>query len=819
MRRICRFLSFSFVVALGAAPLQAQTIRSTAEPGTGLAGFGSAIVIGDGEIFVSRTGASLLLPLLPSRTGGVHIFRPSPSTSGWGQAAHVSAADATIGDGFGGSMAVDGNTLMVGAPGTDDGEGAVYIFRKNGAGEWSESGVLRARDGVAGDSLGTALALSGNVALIGSTRHADARGALYVFESQGGGGGGGGGGAWTQRGKLAASNAQPNDRFGVAVAFNGSRALIGAVGVDGIRGAAYVFEYESGAFTEQATIRTDEQLSRNAAFGARLALHGNNALIAAPQVNGGVGSVYAFARDGSGTWHQTGTLVPEGATPPAIFGFAVALTENEAWIGAPGQSGFTGELYRARRGATGEWSTPQRVVMADLPAQAFFGGAIAVRGGLALVSALGTEFGSGTGFLFQRNAGTGWVVSGTLVDESGVSLPAITGGQVNCVDGTAADLFDCTDVDVVSFLPVDAVGGGRGISVSDVWGWTDPETGGEYALVGRFDGTAFIDVSDPFNPVYLGDLPLTEGATPNLWRDIKVYKNHAFIVSDGAGPHGIQVFDLTALRNVINPPVEFTETAHYDGIYSAHNIVINEETGFAYTVGNSMGGETCGGGFHMVNIQDPTNPTFAGCFSDPATGRVGTGYNHDAQCVKYHGPDQDHLGKEICFGSAETALSIADVTDKENPVPLAAASYPNVGYAHQGWITDDHRYFYLDDELDEIAGTVSKTRTMIWNVEDLDDPVLVKEFFGSTESSDHNLYIRGNFMYQSNYVSGLRIFDISDPENPKEVAYFDTVPGKDQPGFAGSWSNYPYFDSGIIVVTSMREGVFILKKRDTRLVF
>ena len=105
-------------------------------------------------------------------------------------------------------------------------------------------------------------------------------------------------------------------------------------------------------------------------------------------------------------------------------------------------------------------------------------------------------------------------------------------------------------------------------------------------------------------------------------------------------------------------------------------------------------------------------------------------------------------------------------------------------------------------------------------MEDLDDPILVKEFMGTTEASDHNLYIRSNLMYQSNYVAGLRILDISDPVNPVEVAYFDTVPlGDNKPGFAGTWSNYPYFDSGIIVVTSMREGVFILKKRDTRVVF
>ncbi len=288
MSRFRQFLPYSLIVALCAAPLQAQTVRSNTEHGAILAGFGTAIVIGDGEIFVSRTGASLLLPLLPSRTGGVHIFRPDPSTGAWEESAHVSAADATIGDGFGTAMTVDGNTLMVGAPGTDDGQGAVYLFRKNGAGEWSESGVLRARDGVAGDSLGAALALSGNVVLIGATRHADARGALYVFESQGG--------TWSQRGKLAASNTQPNDRFGVAVAFDGSRALIGAVGVDSLRGAAYVFGYDSGALTEQATIRTSEPLSRRAAFGARLALNGNDAIIAAPQSNGGVGAVYACTR-------------------------------------------------------------------------------------------------------------------------------------------------------------------------------------------------------------------------------------------------------------------------------------------------------------------------------------------------------------------------------------------------------------------------------------------------------------------------------------------------------------------------------------------
>ncbi len=244
--------------------------------------------------------------------------------------------------------------------------------------------------------------------------------------------------------------------------------------------------------------------------------------------------------------------------------------------------------------------------------------------------------------------------------------------------------------------------------------------------------------------------------------------------------------------------------------------MINEETGFAYAVGSSGGGETCGGGLHMIDIREPANPVFAGCFSDPATGLASTGYSHDAQCVVYDGPDEDYVGKEICFGANETALSIADVSDKDNPVAVASATYPNSAYLHQGWVSDDHRYFYMNDELDELAGVVERTRTLVWDIADLDDPILVKEHLGTNAASDHNLYVQGDLMYQSNYASGLRILDISDPENPVEVGYFDTVSvGEDAPGFAGSWSNYPYFESGIIIVTSMREGLFVLKKKTT----
>ena len=166
------------------------------------------------------------------------------------------------------------------------------------------------------------------------------------------------------------------------------------------------------------------------------------------------------------------------------------------------------------------------------------------------------------------------------------------------------------------------------------------------------------------------------------------------------------------------------------------------------------------------------------------------------------------------MGSNETALSIADVTDKDNPVVVGSATYPNSSYAHQGWLTDDHRYFYMNDELDELSGNTVGTRTLIWDLTDLSDPLLVSEFTSENLATDHNLYIQGDVMYQANYKSGLRIFDISDRANPTMIGFFDTYPGsEDSPGFDGAWSSFPYFESGTIVVSSLREGLFVLKRQ------
>lgn len=363
-----------------------------------------------------------------------------------------------------------------------------------------------------------------------------------------------------------------------------------------------------------------------------------------------------------------------------------------------------------------------------------------------------------------------------------------------CVGGFAGP-FPCSNVDLMTHLPLAEIGGGSG---NDIWGWTDPETGREYALVGRSSGTSFVDVTDPANPVYLGDLPTH--SSDSFWRDIKVHADHALIVSEASG-HGMQVFHLEELRNVTTPPVTFTESGHYAGFGSAHNIVVDNDTGFAYAVGTN----TCSGGLHMIDVSDPDNPVGAGCFSTD-------GYTHDAQCVTYAGPDADYTGRELCFNSNEDTLTIVDVTDKANPVQVSRTPYDGSGYTHQGWLTEDHARFLLDDELDE-TGFGHNTRTRVWDLADLDAPSVAFSYYGSLPASDHNLYVHQGHAYQANYRSGLRILDLAGiaAGGLSQVAYFDIYPANDNPGFAGAWSLYPYFASGTVVVSGIGEGLFVLR--------
>ncbi len=368
--------------------------------------------------------------------------------------------------------------------------------------------------------------------------------------------------------------------------------------------------------------------------------------------------------------------------------------------------------------------------------------------------------------------------------------------EASCNNGMAGP-YPCRDVDLMAFLPHTEIGGGSG---NDIWGWTDPLTGREYALVGRSSGTAFVDISTPSRPVYLGNLP-THTAVSS-WRGIKVFANHAFIVSE-AVDHGMQVFDLTQLRDVKSPPVTFAETAHYAGFGSTHTLAVNSRTGFAYAAGT----RTCEGGLHVVDVRTPTAPRAAGCFSFD-------GYSHETQCVVYEGPDTLYRDREICFNSNEDTLTVVDTTDKVEQVMLSRTGYGGSAYTHQGWLTEDQRFFLVNDEGDETTFK-HRTRTWIWDVSDLDAPVLATYYDGTTPSIDHNLYVRGNLVYESNYRSGLRVLDATDVAlgQLREVGFFDIYPPDDAPNFNGAWTSYPFFASGTVVINGIEQGLFVVRPR------
>ncbi len=743
--------------------------------------------------------------------GVVYVYRNLDNEEGWQVADELMASDGTAGDGFGYQIVAHGDHLAIGAPTIEENDGgAVYVFAYNSETDsWEEITKLTGSEET---PVGGSIAFYGTTLVTGGMSGIDSIRSVAVYTRSEAG--------FELSGTLTHESIQKEDLFGTSIAIHDDGGIcVGAPGANGGAGAIYHFADHGGAWHGEQILSGDHELVNGQGLGTTLQMVAGSWLLAGapgivpnmqPTAPPPPGKLVWASMDGNGV-EILQVLDGQSGGNPDIFGLGFRAGESRMLAGMPIADAQKGAVWAYELDMdSGQWSKTDEIQAGE--GDQLFGLMVSFKGNTGIVSAPGTSLGKGSVRVVTVNEENGeWTVSESL--KTGKELVLLSSGAVECADGIAGQ-FDCGNVDLLSYMTVEDLGGSDGVQANDVWGWVDPETNREYALVGRTNGTSFVDITDPANPVLKGDLPLTEGANPAPWRDIKVYANHAFIVADNAGEHGMQVFDLTHLRQESYSPVTYTEDALYTGIASAHNVVINEDTGFAYAVGSSGGGKTCGGGLHMVNIQNPLSPEFAGCFADVNTGRQGTGYSHDAQCVIYEGPDTEHQGKEICFNSNETALSISDVTDKDSTVALSVAEYPNVGYAHQGWLTEDFEYFYMNDELDELQEKVVGTRTLIWDVSDLDDPQLVREFMSENLASDHNLYIRGDIMYQSNYSSGLRIFDISDRANPVEIGFFDTYPaGPDEPGFDGSWSNYPYFPSGTIIVTGIGEGLFVVRKQ------
>jgi len=789
------FLTLTFVLFIWSSPAVAQWVPVAQKEGFGkvVGADANSIVVGDPENTYT-----------PGR-----VVAYGRTDGSWVETASLEASDGTLDDRFGAALDVNEGRLVVGAPGKN----AAYVFRRTSdAGSWTEVGKVgppahASEFGTSVSLTGDRLFVSAAVAQSGGEDGTDsALNSVYVFERTGEGG-------WREEAVLRNESIAGAGRFGATLAARDEHLVVGAPDHQG--GAAAVYRHDESGWRIAHTL-SPEALAQNAGFGTSMEWAEDRLVVGAPRDSDGTGAVYVMDI-GEKEWTVESRLLPFRGVGSLSFGAGVAFGTDGLWIGAPHADRETGALFHFRF-QEDSWAGVHRVTAPSSGGWTRVGATVALSGETVAVGLPRARHGGGALGLYSSAEGM-WTDGSPVVPSERPAFRSVTGEEIRCADGTVQE-FACRNVTLKAFLPLSEVGAEGGVELSDIWGWTDPKTGTEYALVGRADGTAFVDVSTPTNPVYVGELPKTEGSRVNSWRDIKVYDDHAFIVADNVGAHGMQVFDLTEVRSMdrTEGPVTFEATALYDRIHSAHNLAINVETGYAYIVGGSGGGESCGGALHMVNIQNPQNPTFEGCYEGHSeTGAGGTGGTHDAQCVVYEGPDQEYKGREICIGFDETVISVVDVTEKDAPETIAVTSYPDHGYVHQGWFTENQRYMYSNDELDELQGKVDRTRTIVWDMSDLDNPTVTNQVFLSEASSDHNLYIEGDRMYQSNYKSGLRVLDITNPEQPEEVGHFDLFPPENTPGFEGTWSNYPYFDSGIIVTSTYEGGLFVLEYSEPEL--
>lgn len=398
-----------------------------------------------------------------------------------------------------------------------------------------------------------------------------------------------------------------------------------------------------------------------------------------------------------------------------------------------------------------------------------------------------------------------------------------------CIDGIAKingtdHEYSCSNYNLMGHISLEKMDAEAG---NDCWGWTDPVSGKEYALMGLNNGTGFIDISDPTNPIYLGKLPTA--TVDSSWRDMKVYNDHVYIVSE-ALDHGLQVFNLAGLRGVESKQV-FSADYTGNSFGNAHNIAIDEDSGYAYITGAGTKG------IYAFDLSNPLSPDLK--LEAPVFG-----YSHDAQIVVYKGPDQDYYGNEIYIGSNEDRVVIVDVSDKTNPKIISNFYYDHQ-YTHQSWLTNDHKYLLMGDELDELDfsdwSVVKKTRTIIIDLTDLDNPKHHYDYKSSTDAIDHNGYVKGTKFYLASYTAGLRVVDILniDQKAISEIGFFDTYnddnidgsynnskikqqdPGDDHSGkkgnidaFNGAWSVYPFFKSDNIIISDINSGLFIVKKQN-----
>lgn len=324
------------------------------------------------------------------------------------------------------------------------------------------------------------------------------------------------------------------------------------------------------------------------------------------------------------------------------------------------------------------------------------------------------------------------------------------------------------NMNLLGHYPIDSL---PGSGINDIWGYVD-ELGNEYALFGLdVGGVAVIDVTDPANPEKI----ITTTGPSSIWRDVKVWNDHAYITTEAGG--GLSIIDLSPLPQ---STALFDTTLALWNFGSAHNLYI-DENGICYVFGANTGGTR----IYDLN-QDPLNPVLLGT--------VQPYYSHDGMA----------RGDTLYLANINDGfLTIYDVSDKANPVLLGTATTP-AEFCHNIWISDDGNYAFTTDEI-------SATDLVSWDISDVNDIRLLDRFqsVDGTEGTPHNTFFMDGYLYTSYYRDGVTIHDVHRPDNVVKVGHYDTTP-LEGGGFEGCWGVYPYLPSGNIIASDRELGLFIL---------
>ncbi|MBL8857701.1 MAG: choice-of-anchor B family protein [Planctomycetes bacterium] len=380
--------------------------------------------------------------------------------------------------------------------------------------------------------------------------------------------------------------------------------------------------------------------------------------------------------------------------------------------------------------------------------------------------------------------GKGWRNSQRLLGAQQAPLP---GGQpvvAQSAQSSSQSQFARSNVTLLSWISLPEFGLGSGANGNSCFGYTSP-SGREYALMGHSAGMAIVEITQPGNPVIITTIP----GNTSLWRDVRTFGHYAYVVTENNG--GIQVVDLANIDNGTAPLVNTVTTG---GSGNTHTLEINTTSGFLYRAGGA------GNGLRIYDLNaNPVNPPFVGMWADR--------YVHEAQVVSYPGREIAICCGGLNGGFTDTGIDIVDVTNKSNPVSLQHVVYGSPGYSHQAWLTPDGQFLYQNDETD------GRPYTRVFDASGLGNPTPTLTYLGEFQngtSVDHNLYTKGNLIYEANYRSGLRVFDRSASSvSPTLVAWFDTYPEDNSNGYNGLWNNYPYFPSGVVIGSDLERGLFV----------